>query len=198
MRNAILLFAMAAAIGSAATYQIDAAHSRAGFIVKHMMVTNVPGAFTKVAGTVDYDPKNLAATRLDITIDAASVDTGVVKRDAHLRSADFFDVAKYPTLTFQSTKAVRNGSGQIEITGNLTMHGVTKPVVLTVSEVSSEKKDGLGAVRMGASAQTTVNRKDFGLLWNKTMDGGGLVVADEVKIQLDVELVRKAESGSSE
>ena len=113
MRNAVLLFAMAAAAGSAATYQIDASHSRAGFIVKHMMVTNVPGAFTRMAGTIEYDPKNLAATRLDITIEAASIDTGVVKRDAHLRSADFFDVAKYPTLTFQSTKATRNSSGQI-------------------------------------------------------------------------------------
>ena len=197
MKKTVLLLTLAA-IANAANYQIDGAHSRAGFTVKHMMVTNVHGSFKSVAGTVEYDPKNLAATRLDVSIDPATIDTGEPKRDAHLRNPDFFDVAKYPVLTFKSTRVVKGSGAQVLVTGDLTMHGVTKPVVLTVTEITPEVKDAWGGTRFGASAQTKINRKDFGLTWNKALDGGGLVVSDEVNILLEMELVKKAPSAKSE
>jgi polyisoprenoid-binding protein YceI len=178
-----------ASIATAATYDIDSAHSNAAFKVRHMMISNVKGEFKKTTGTVEFDPANLAAARINATIAATTISTREEKRDAHLKSADFFDVAKYPAITFQSTKVTLVTNNKYKAAGNLTIHGVTKPVTLDV-EITPEV-NSWGSMRFGASAATTVNRKDFGLMWNKSMDGGGVVVGDDVEITIDVELVKK-------
>jgi polyisoprenoid-binding protein YceI len=175
----------------AASYQIDNPHSTAGFTVRHMMVSNVSGAFSKLSGTVDFDPNNLPESKIDVTIDAASVDTRNAGRDKDLRSANFFDVETYPTITFKSTKVDKAGEGKYRVVGNLTMHGVTKEVVLDVDGPTPEVQ-AQGAFRAGASASTKINRKDFGINWSRAMDNGGVVVSDEVRINIEVELVRKA------
>ncbi|BDC51334.1 polyisoprenoid-binding protein [Bryobacterales bacterium F-183] len=188
------LFTLAAAAvvsASAATYTIDTSHSSAGFKVRHLMISNVKGEFTKTTGTVTFDPKNLAASSVDATIDVSTISTREERRDAHLKSPDFFDVAKFPTMTFKSTKFEAAGAGKYKVTGNLTLHGVTKPVVLELSNVTPETKGMQGETRIGGQATTKINRKDFGLTWSKTMDGGGAVVGDEVDITLDLELVKK-------
>jgi len=174
---------------SGATYQIDASHSTAAFTVRHMMVTNVSGAFGKMSGTVEFDPANPSAARIDVTIEAASVDTRNAKRDEHLRSADFFDVANHPTITFRSTKVERTGEDRYRVTGNLTIRGVTKEVTLEVE--TTPEIQAQGTARFGATATTRINRKDFGVNWNRTLDAGGVVVSDEVRINIDVALVRK-------
>jgi polyisoprenoid-binding protein YceI len=184
----LVLLASAASAATAATYKIDTAHSNVGFAVKHMMVSTVRGGFTKFEGTVGYDPANVAASTVDVTIDAASIDTSNDKRDEHLRSADFFDVEKFPTLTFKS-KSVAGAPGALKVTGDLTIHGVTKEVVLDVEGPTDTIKNPGGATVRGASATTTINRKDFGLGWNKVLETGGLAVSEEVKIQLDLELI---------
>jgi polyisoprenoid-binding protein YceI len=186
MRISALLLASIAAIG--AEYTIDSTHSAATFGVRHMMVTNVRGQFSKVTGKVVYDPKNLASSKVEATIDASSIDTQEPKRDAHLKSADFFDVAKFPTLTFRSTKWMRE-NGKLKIAGDLTLHGVTKPVVLDVEGPATEVK-GASGMMIGATASTKISRKDFGLTWNKLLDTGGAVVGDEVSITLDIEAIR--------
>jgi polyisoprenoid-binding protein YceI len=154
-----------------------------------MMVSNVSGGFSKVSGTVDFDPANPAASRIDVTIEAASIDTRNPKRDEHLRSADFFDVANHPRITFQSTKVERVGQDRYRVTGNLTIRGVTKEVTLDVE--TTPEIQAQGSARMGASATTRINRQDFGVKWNRTLDAGGVVVSDEVRINIDVALVRK-------
>ncbi len=171
-------------------YEIDPVHSSAQFSVKHMMVTNVRGEFNKVTGSVTFDSSNPAADHVQATIDARTVSTRDEQRDEHLRGAEFFDVAKFPMLTFQSTK-VEKKNGKYLVTGDLTMHGVTKPAVLTVDGPTAEVKDSHGSFHAGASATTTVNRKDYGLVWNKALDGGGVMVGDDVTITLDIEMVRK-------
>jgi polyisoprenoid-binding protein YceI len=186
MRIIGLLLLAASAWG--AEYTIDSAHSAAGFGAKHMMVTNVRGRFSNVTGKISYDPKNLAAAKVEATIDASTVDTQQAKRDAHLKSPDFFDVAKYPAITFKSTKWAK-ANGKLQIIGDLTIHGVTKPVTLDVEGPAPEVK-GPGGITIGASANTKVNRKDFGLVWNKLMDTGGAVVGDEITITLDIEATR--------
>ncbi len=173
-----------------ATWEIDPAHSSSRFSVRHMLLSDVPGDFANTRGTIQWDPQDPGKTVIDVTIDAATISTRNGKRDAHLKSADFFEVEKYPAITFQSTKAERGGDGKLRVLGNLTMHGVTRPVTLAVEGPTPELK-AQGHVRMGASATTRVNRKDFGLLWNKPLETGGLVLADEVAITLSVELVRK-------
>jgi polyisoprenoid-binding protein YceI len=188
--HAALSLVLLSTAASAATYQIDTAHSAVGFSVKHMMVSTVRGQFGKFSGTVDYDPANVAASKVDVTIDAASIDTSNDKRDAHLRSADFFDVENHPTLTFKS-KSVAGTPGALKVTGDLTMHGVTKEVVLDVEGPTDAISHPSGASLRGASATTTVNRKDFGLTWNKALEAGGVAVSDEVKIQLDLELIAR-------
>jgi polyisoprenoid-binding protein YceI len=175
----------------AASYQIDAAHSVAGFTVRHMMVSNVSGAFSKLSGTVDFDSNNPSQSKVEVTIDATSVDTRNSGRDTHLRSADFFDVATYPSITFKSTRVEKAGEGKYRVVGNLTMRGVTKEVVLDVDGPTAEVQ-AQGAFRAGASAVTKVNRKDFGINYNRALDNGGVVVSDEVRINIEVELVRKA------
>lgn len=187
---ALVLAAAPAAL--AQSYTIDGAHSKAQFSVRHMMVSNVRGEFTKMKGTIDYDEKNPAAIRIEATIDAASINTGEPKRDEHLKSPDFFDVAKYPAITFRSRSA-RKTAGGLAVTGDLTIHGVTKEVVLQVEGPSPEVRDPWGNLRRGATAATKINRKDFGLTWNAALETGGVVVGEEVAITIDVEAMRPAE-----
>lgn len=184
-----LAFLLLPGLVSGATYQIDASHSTAAFTVRHMMVTNVSGAFGKLAGAVEFDPANPSASKIDVTIEAASVDTRNPKRDEHLRSVDFFDVANHPTITFRSTKVERTGENRYQVTGNLTIRGVTKEVTLEVE--TTPEIQAQGTARFGASATTRINRKDFGVSWNRTLDTGGVVVSDEVRINIDVALIRK-------
>ena len=171
----------------AATWQIDPAHSNVSFSVRHMMVSNVRGEFTKVSGTVEGDEKTPAQAVITATIDATSINTREAKRDDHLKSPDFLNVAKYPTIIFKSKKIEPSGSGQFKVTGDLTLHGVTKEVVLDVSDVTAPIKDPMGKTRAGAQASTKIDRKDFGINWSKVIDGGGLMVGDEVAISVDVE-----------
>jgi polyisoprenoid-binding protein YceI len=174
------------AVAQVETWKIDPNHTAAQFSVRHMAISTVRGAFTKVNGTVSYDPKDMSKTAIDATIDASSVDTRVSMRDDDLRSPNFFDVAKYPTITFKSKQAEAVGSGKVKVTGDLTIHGVTKEVVLDVDGPSAVVQDPKGNSHMGASATTKVNRKDFGV------NGGGGMVADEITITIDTEMVKPA------
>lgn len=176
---------------AAADYEIDAAHSSANFTVTHMMVSKVRGNFSGVTGTVVYDPKNVAATKVTASINASTVNTNQEKRDTHLKSPDFFEVAKFPSIQFVSTKVTPAGNGKFKVAGDLTMHGVTKPVVLDVTGPAPEVKDGQGGIRTGATATTKINRKDFGLNWNRMLEAGGLTVSEEVEIELDLQFRRK-------
>jgi polyisoprenoid-binding protein YceI len=171
-------------------YQIDSAHSSAQFTVRHMMIANVRGEFTRLSGGIAYDPADPANSSIDATIDAASVNTREAQRDAHLKSADFFDVERFPTLTFRSKEvAVRDGEGNVK--GDLTMHGVTREVVLRVEGPTPESKDPWGNMRIGATATAKINRKDFGLNWNAALEAGGVLVGEEVKITIDLEAIRQ-------
>lgn len=171
------------------TYQIDPSHSEAQFSIKHMMISKVRGGFEKISGTFNYDAKNPSQSNVDVTIDVASINTREAQRDTHLKSADFFDVEKYPTITFKSTRIEKNG-GDLTIVGNLTIHGVTNLVTLDVEGPSEELKDPWGNAKIGASATTKISRKDFGLTWNAALEAGGLLVGDEVNISIDVQFVK--------
>lgn len=184
------------ALSWAAEYQIDPAHSAAQFAVRHMMVSNVRGEFTKLSGKVIFDPQNLAASSVEAVIDAASLSTREAQRDTHLKSPDFFDVAKFPALTFKS-KQIYRANGQLLMKGDLTMRGVTKEVVMTVDGPTPELKDPWGNLRIGASATARVNRKDWGLNWNAALEAGGVVVGDDVNITIDMEAIRKPEKSAS-
>jgi len=192
IRNMILATTLLVLPGLyAEDYKIDSAHSRAHFSVRHMMVSNVRGEFSKVTGTVSYDEKNPAAISVEASIDAVTINTSEQKRDDHLRSPDFFDVAKFPAITFKSKSARKTADG-LALTGDLTIHGVTKEVVLNVENPSAELKDARGGARRGASATTKINRKDFGLTWNRVLEAGGVTVGDEVSITIDIEATRPA------
>ncbi len=171
-------------------WTIDSGHTTAGFSVRHMMVSNVRGVFGKVAGNVTYDGKDVSSIVADVTIETASIDTNSPKRDDHLRSADFFDAATHPTITFKSKKVQKGAAGKFQLIGDLTIRGVTKPVTLDV-EGPSPPITSRGGTKIGASATTKINRKDFNINWNSTLDGGGVVVSDEVVITLDIELNKK-------
>jgi len=158
-----------------------------------MMISNVKGEFSHITGSVEFDPANLAVCQVEATIDASTVSTREPDRDRHLKSRDFFDVNRYPTITFRSTKVVSAGKDRYEVAGDLTIHGVTRPVTLHVESVTPEIKDPDGMLRRGASATTRIERKDFGLTWNAVLESGGFVVGEDVDVTLDVELVRKAE-----
>lgn len=175
----------------ASTWTIDPDHSNIGFKVRHLMVSNVKGNFNKFTGTVEVNDKELSKSKVEVSIDTSSINTNVQKRDEHLRSADFFDVAKYPTMTFVSKKVVVAGADHLQVTGDLTLHGVTREVVLDVEGPTPESKDPWGNIRKGATATTRINRKDFGLLWNAALETGGVAVGDEVTITLEVELIKK-------
>jgi polyisoprenoid-binding protein YceI len=173
-------------------WDVDPVHSVVSFSVRHMMVSNVRGEFTKFTGALEGTGSDVTTAKINVTIDAASVSTREPKRDAHLMSPDFFDVAKFPTLTFVSKKIARAGDGKLKVTGDLTIHGITTEVVLEVEGPTPEMKDPWGGTRVGAHATTTISRKDFGLLWNKALEAGGVLVGDDVAISIDVELVKKA------
>jgi len=182
--------ALVSAPAFASNWVIDAAHSEVGFSVRHLMVSNVKGKFTKFEGTINLDDKDITKSVVEVSIDPNSIDTGLKDRDDHLKSPDFFDTAKNPKLTFKSTKVEKAGKG-LKVTGDLNLHGVTKSVVLNVEEVTGEVKDPWGNVKRGATASTVINRKDFGLNWNKALETGGVVVGEEVKISLELELLKK-------
>jgi polyisoprenoid-binding protein YceI len=169
-------------------WTIDPSHSTAEFTVRHLMITNVRGRFGKLEGTVDYDPERPEATTIEATIDASSIDTRDEKRDAHLRSPDFFDVEKTPTLTFKSKRVTKTGDGFTAV-GDLTMRGVSKEITLEIEGPSDVTKDPWGNSRIGASATAKVNRKDWGLNWNAALEAGGVLVGEQVKITLEVSLV---------
>ena len=171
------------------TWKIDPAHSNAQFVVRHMMITNVRGGFSGVQGTVVYDPDDLNASSVDVTIDKNSLSTGDATRDTHVKSADFLDVEKYPTITFKSKKITKDGDG-LKVTGDLTIHGVTKEVVLNVEGPTEEQKDPWGNIRVGASATTKIKRSDFGLTWNAALETGGIMLGDDIKLELDVSLIK--------
>lgn len=179
------------AFALASTWTIDPDHSNVGFKVRHLMVSNVKGSFEKYTGTVEIDDKDLTRSKIEVSIDTNSISTNVPKRDAHLRSADFFDVAKYPAMTFVSKKAVKAGEDKYKVTGDLTLHGVTKTVVLDVEGPSKESKDPWGNIRKGATATTKINRKDFGLVYNAALETGGVAVGEEVTITLEIEMIKK-------
>lgn len=186
-----LLFLSATALAlTAQTYQIDSSHSGANFSVKHMMVSNVSGRFSNLKGAVTFDEKNLSKSSIEATVDIETINTNEPKRDAHLKSPDFFDAAKFPQMTFKSTKVYKAG-GVTKADGDLTLHGVTKPVTLTLTELSGEVKHPMGTIVRGAVATTRISRKDYGLTWNKTIEAGGVVVGDEIAITLEIELSRK-------
>ncbi|MDD2336145.1 MAG: YceI family protein [Geobacteraceae bacterium] len=179
------------AFAFASNWAIDPDHSNVGFKVRHLMVSNVYGNFGKHTGTVEINDNDITKSRIEVSIDTNSINTNVQKRDEHLRSADFFDVAKFPTMTFVSTKVARVGTDKLKVTGNLTLHGVTKQVVLDVEGLSKESKDPWGNIRRGATATTKINRKDFGLVWNKVLETGGIAVGEEVTISLEIEMIKK-------
>lgn len=178
------------AFALASTWTIDPDHSSIGFKVRHLMISNVTGSFDKHTGTVVINDKDITKSRVEVSIDTNSINTNVQKRDEHLRSADFFDVDKYPVMTFVSKKVARAGHDKLEVTGDLTLHGITKQVVLDVEGPTRESKDPWGVIRKGAIATTKINRKDFGLIWNAALETGGVAVGDEITITLEIEMMK--------
>jgi polyisoprenoid-binding protein YceI len=172
-------------------WQIDPAHSAAHFSVRHLMISNVRGEFTKLSGSAVIDPVNLEKSTVEVTIDAASINTREPQRDEHLRSPEFFDAAKYPTLTFRSKRVDAHGADEFKLTGDLTIHGVTKEVTFDVEGPTPSVKDPWGNTRAGITAAAKINRKDFGVAWNGLTEAGGLVVGDEVKITIEAELIEQ-------
>ena len=174
-----------------ATWQMDPDHSSFQFKIRHLTVSNVKGDFNKSRGVVTIDDQNITNLKVEVFIDAASVNTGHAQRDEHLRGPDFFDVTKYPTITFVSKKVIKADTDRLKVVGDLTLHGVTREITVDVEGPTPEVKDPWGNFRRGATATTKINRRDFGLTWNKVLDTGGLVVGEEVNIYVEVELVRK-------
>ena len=175
---------------STTTWNIDPAHSMAEFKVKHMMIANVKGQFSRVSGALFLDESDLANSRVEATIEATSIHTRDEQRDAHLKSADFFDVEKFPTLHFQSSGISIVRDGELSVEGDLTIHGVTRKVRFAVEGPTPPAKDPWGNTRVAISAITKINRKDFGLTWNAALETGGILVGDEITITLDVEFVK--------
>jgi len=187
---ATLVLAPTMGYAAPTVYDIDTAHSSATFKVKHLSISTVSGGFGKVAGKVTWDQADLTKSSVEATIDATTIDTQNGGRDEHLKSPDFFDVATHPTITFKSTKVEAAGEGRLKVTGDLTLRGVTKPVVLDVEGPVAPIKDPRGNMKTGATATTKINRQDFGVSWSKTLDGGGLVVSDDVWITIELELAQ--------
>lgn len=188
---------LAAVPALAETWRIDTAHSRAQFTVRHLGIANIRGDFGTITGTVDYDGKDLGKARVNATIDVNSVTTRVDKRDAHLKTADFFDVANHPTMTFVSTAITPAANGKYKLTGNLTLRGVTKAVTLDMDAPAGPQTDHMGTVKIGAAASGMINRRDFGVNYTQVLDNGVLGVADDIYIQIDVELIREAPKTST-
>ena len=172
------------------TWNLDAAHSVAEFKVKHMMISNVKGHFTGISGVLNLDESDVTKSSIAATIDSTTISTGEAQRDGHLKSPDFFDVAQFPTLSFQSTGVVRKSEDELTATGDLTIHGVTRSVVFAVEGPTAPGKDPWGNTRIGLSAVTKISRKDFGLTWNAALETGGILVGDDITITLDVQFVK--------
>jgi polyisoprenoid-binding protein YceI len=172
------------------TWKLDAAHSLAEFKVRHMMITNVQGQFTALSGTLTLDPDDVSRSRVEAAIEAASIHTREPQRDAHLKSADFFDVETFPQLTFRSTAVTPAGERALEVAGELTLHGVTRPVVFQVEGPTPPARDPWGGTRIGLTATTRIHRKDFGLTYNAALETGGVMVGDEVTITIEAEFVQ--------
>jgi polyisoprenoid-binding protein YceI len=197
-RIAILLTAVVLSASSAAgqTWQIDTAHSRAQFTVRHLMISNIRGDFGRVTGTVEYDGKDITKAKVNATIDVNSISTRVDKRDEHLKTDDFLDVANHPTMTFVSTSITPAGNGKYKMAGDLTIRGNTKRVVFDF-DAPAGPVTTRGTTKIGAAASGWINRKDFGVKYHEVLDNGGLGVADEVFIQLDVELIQRPATSST-
>lgn len=179
------------AFAFATTWTIDPDHSNVGFKVRHLMVSNVKGNFEKHTGVVEINDKDITKSKVEVSIDTNSINTNVQKRDEHLRSADFFDVVKYPAMSFVSKKVAKAGKDMLKVTGDLTLHGITKQVILDVEGPTKESKDPWGNIRKGATATTKINRKDFGLVWNAALETGGVAVGEEITITLEIEMIKK-------
>lgn len=187
----ILLVWTAAADAEPAVWQIDSSHTSVQFAVRHLMVSKVRGTFGKVSGVARFDPTDPSKASLEATIDATSIDTRDAKRDAHLKDADFLDVSRFPTITFKSKSVRRIDDTHYEVLGDLTLHGVTKPVTLQVEGSPTPIADPFGKARVGGVATATIDRQDFGVAYSKAMDGGGLVVGNDIDITIDVELTQQ-------
>lgn len=174
------------------TWNVDPAHSVAEFKVKHMMISNVKGQFTGISGALTLHPEDITRSAVQATISAASINTGDAQRDGHLKGPDFFSVEQFPTLAFQSAAVKRAANGDLSVEGDLTIHGVTRRVQFAVEGPSAPAKDPWGNTRVGLSATTKINRKDFGLQWNAALEAGGVLLGDEVTITLDVQFVKTA------
>jgi polyisoprenoid-binding protein YceI len=177
---------------AASNWNIDPTHSAIHFAVRHMVVSKTRGRFAAWSGKILFDPEKPTASSVEVTIDPASIDTADAQRDGHLRSPDFFDVEKFPTASFKSTRIEREGGDRFRVTGDLTLHGVTRPVVLNAT-YEGTGKDPWGGERAGFSASLTIDRKDFGLEWNKALETGGLLVGEKVELTLEVEAVKQAQ-----
>jgi polyisoprenoid-binding protein YceI len=172
------------------TWNLDPVHSVAEFKVKHMMISNVKGQFTRIKGVLNLDETDVTNSRVEASIEAASINTRDEQRDAHLKSADFFDVEKFPALSFKSTRVTRVADGELAVAGDLTIHGVTRNMVFNVEGPTAAAKDPWGNIRRGLSATAKINRKDFGLTWNSALEAGGLLVGDEITITLELQFVK--------
>ena len=179
-----------AAQTSVSTWAIDPAHSVAEFKVKHMMISNVKGQFSGISGTLERHEGDVTKSKVEVTIGAATVDTRDAQRDAHLKSADFFEVEKFPTLSFKSTRIIPKNQDELAVEGDLTIHGVTRTVRFAVEGPTATAKDPWGNTRIGISATTKINRRDYGLTWNTALEAGGILVGEEVTITLDVQFVK--------
>jgi polyisoprenoid-binding protein YceI len=173
-----------------ANWRIDPLHSGAHFSVRHLMISTVRGEFTGVTGSITYDPKDVTRDTVEATIDCSTVNTGVAKRDAQLKSADFFDIARYPVMKFKSRRVEKMGDGRLKVKGDLTINATTQEVVLDVEGPSASVRDPRGNEKIGLAASTQISRKKFGIVWNEAMESGGVAVADEVSISLDLELIK--------
>jgi polyisoprenoid-binding protein YceI len=193
MRRLVVSALLALAVSApalASNWEFDGAHSSAEFKIRHLMISNVTGKFAGISGKVELDDADVTKSKIEANIDVSTVNTDNEKRDAHLKSPDFFDVAKFPKMTFKSTSITKEGS-DLKVHGELTMHGVTKPVTLDVTSLSDAVKDPFGGTRRGLTASTKINRKEFGLTWNKALETGGVMVGDDVQVTIDAELVKK-------
>jgi polyisoprenoid-binding protein YceI len=180
------------ALAHANQWDVDPSHSSASFTVKHLMVSNVRGEFGKIKGSATWDKADFSDAKIEVTVDATTVDTRDPKRDAHLKSPDFFDVEKFPTLTFKSKKVTKSKTaGHLDVVGDLTIHGVTKEVTFDVTGPSPETKSPWGTTAVGAEARTKINRLDYGLKWNKALEAGGVLVSNDVNIEISLELNKK-------
>jgi polyisoprenoid-binding protein YceI len=172
------------------TWKLDPAHSSAEFKVKHMMISNVKGSLRGLKGVLQHDEADPTRSSVSVTADVNTLSTGDEQRDGHLKSADFFDAAKYPEIAFRSTSVMKTGDGGLKVDGELTMHGVTKPVTFAVEGSDAPSKDPWGNLRLGFSATAKVNRKDYGLTWNSTLETGGVLVGDEVALSLEAQFIK--------